>query len=568
MASFPDLRPGSCSAKAESKAVRRTRLLALLAASTALLFTAFLAVSELATLRGAKAHDASAYLTRELGPPLGSASLVRMPARIHPALGGKLEIRRGGLKVTAGRDTLSLRFAGKAPWRQFANGVARPSPFGRESITFGVNRVEQSLLVDRRQGTKVWRWQLASNLRARVADDGSVRFDGNRALSILPVAIFDRDRRDVTPADARWSLRGRTLELRLNDAQLPTPYVIDPIALVAACGSGGCANATTTSGTTVTITRPASVATGNLMVAQIVVRSNAALTAPAGWSTIGNLQTSGTGLEQRIYYRFATAADTAGTTYQWSWTGAVDATGAIMGYSGVDATNPFDVTPSNNSGTGTTATATGVTTTQTNDMLVAFYAAQGQSGPAVTLTQDASQTVAQEYTITSGSSPVSKARATGSDGSQAAAGATGNMTATASASTPWAAHLVALMPPLAADGAGTLSSSLSNVSASQTGRTITFTYTAATGGMQNGAITHRRAQRLERAVDDRRQRGLHDREHRNGRRREPDDHRLRGDALRRCDDDDHLRIDCWRRAWRDGDLHHRRPDVAGAAEGA
>ena len=50
-------------------------------------------------------------------------------------------------------------------------------------------------------------------------------------------------------------------------------------------------------------------------------------------------------------------------------------------------TNPIDVAATDNAGTGTTATATGLTTTQTNDMLDAFYGVQGQSGPAVTATQ-------------------------------------------------------------------------------------------------------------------------------------------------------------------------------------
>src|SRR6266511_6039370 len=121
MASFPDQRSHSRSAKAGRRAARIFRAPVLLAVSAALLLTAFFAVSELATLRGAKAHDASAYLTRELGSPLSSASLVRTPARIHPALGGKLEIRNGGLKVTSGRDTLSLRYGAKGPWRQYAN---------------------------------------------------------------------------------------------------------------------------------------------------------------------------------------------------------------------------------------------------------------------------------------------------------------------------------------------------------------------------------------------------------------------------------------------------------------
>ena len=41
----------------------------------------------------------------------------------------------------------------------------------------------------------------------------------------------------------------------------------------------------------------------------------------------------------------------------------------------------------------------------------------------------------------------------------------------------------------AADGTGTLTTPTSAVSASQTGRTITFTYTAATGGINNGSVT-------------------------------------------------------------------------------
>src|SRR5206468_1187549 len=117
----------------------------------------------------------------------------------------------------------------------FANGVARPTPFGREVIAFGTNRVEQSLLVERRQGAKVWRWQLASNVHARIAGDGSVRFDTS-PLRILPVTILDRDGRDVTPRGLRWSLGKHTLVLRLDDARLPSPYVIDPVAAVGACG--------------------------------------------------------------------------------------------------------------------------------------------------------------------------------------------------------------------------------------------------------------------------------------------------------------------------------------------
>src|SRR3954454_1063337 len=103
MASFPDLRPGSRLAKAKGVAVRRSGSLRLLAVSAVLLLTAFFAVSELATLRGAKAHDASAFLTRELGPPLDRASLVRVPARKT-----KVSLSAGGFHVDRSGYSLML----------------------------------------------------------------------------------------------------------------------------------------------------------------------------------------------------------------------------------------------------------------------------------------------------------------------------------------------------------------------------------------------------------------------------------------------------------------------------
>src|SRR5438270_95604 len=122
MASFPDLRPQRRSAKAESAAVSRSRTPVLLAVSAALLLTASFAVSELATLRGAKAHDASAFLTRALGPPLERAPLVRRPAR-----GVRVGIRHGGfdLRTPEGSISLVAEHVGSTPWQRFENGTMR-----------------------------------------------------------------------------------------------------------------------------------------------------------------------------------------------------------------------------------------------------------------------------------------------------------------------------------------------------------------------------------------------------------------------------------------------------------
>src|SRR5437016_10168727 len=133
MASFPDLRPQKRSATAESGAVFPFRRLAfVLAALAALVSTAFFAVSELATLRGAKAHDASAFLTRELGPPQSQASLVRTPT--HDT---KIEFTQAGLAAGTkhGRLTLASTPSAKGTWSRYEHGVARPTSFGRETIT-------------------------------------------------------------------------------------------------------------------------------------------------------------------------------------------------------------------------------------------------------------------------------------------------------------------------------------------------------------------------------------------------------------------------------------------------
>src|SRR5947209_5953506 len=55
----------------------------------------------------------------------------------------------------------------------------------------------------------------------------------------LEVAHLDEHGKDVTPAGLRWKVKrdrgAEWLELRLDDARLPVPYVIDPIALVGTC---------------------------------------------------------------------------------------------------------------------------------------------------------------------------------------------------------------------------------------------------------------------------------------------------------------------------------------------
>ena len=118
----------------------------------------------------------------------------------------------------------------------------------------------------------------------------------------------------------------------------------------------------------------------------------------------------------------------------------------------------------------------------------------------------------------------------------------------------------------AADGSGTLTTGTSAVSASQTGNTITFTYTAATGGINNGTVTLVVPAGWTAPSTTAGQCRLHHLERGDGVSGRPDDHDLVADAGRRRHRDDHLRLDRGRRLRRDCHLEHGRADLAGAGE--
>src|SRR5207248_2260110 len=157
-----------------------------------------------------------------------------------PARGVNVAVRTAGVRVShRGGGAVSLDLAGtaSAETKAYANGVSRTTAFGNETVTVTPQRTEQFLTVDRRQGPRTWAWTLrASHLMPAVEPDGSVRFTDRRGdmadLHVLPVAILDRSGNDVTPAGLRWTVKRRgqswRLLLRLDDANLPVPYVIDP----------------------------------------------------------------------------------------------------------------------------------------------------------------------------------------------------------------------------------------------------------------------------------------------------------------------------------------------------
>src|SRR4029450_1567797 len=150
--------------------------------------------------------------------------------------------------------------------------------------------------------------------------------------------ILDTDGRDISTADLRWEIARRngswSLELPLDDSELPTPYIIDPASFNVGSGSVG----PTTTNPTMGLGVPASVKLGDLLIAHVtwVGGSNVTATQPGGWTQLDQTRNEGTNVGGQVWYKNASVADTSGGTYTWSFSPNAIATGGIAAYTGID----------------------------------------------------------------------------------------------------------------------------------------------------------------------------------------------------------------------------------------
>ena len=210
----------------------KLKLMGLLVAAAACAGTLVLAGVGLRDTNRVLTFEPAPFLVDALGKPDASPPALRKPAR-----GVNVRIAHHGYTVrnTGHAVSISSALAGGS-WRSFAKGATRAAPFGSETVTVGPKTTEDWLTVERRQGTRTWRWRLGSRkLTPSLSPDGSVRFASGAQvapLRIRPVSVLDAHGGKITPAGLRWSLardaRGYVLELPLDDSDLPLPYVIDP----------------------------------------------------------------------------------------------------------------------------------------------------------------------------------------------------------------------------------------------------------------------------------------------------------------------------------------------------
>jgi MSHA biogenesis protein MshQ len=145
---------------------------------------------------------------------------------------------------------------------------------------------------------------------------------------------------------------------------------------------------TTTIPTSLTIAVPAGTSNGDVMVAAIGWRQDAAITAtvPAGW-VAQTAVTEATGIPnvQQLYYKIVTGAEPA--NYTWTFSGNLTGVaGGIINFTGVDTSNVVNVIGGN--GTGATGqinfTANSVNTTVADTMIISahsFSSSQTMSTP-------------------------------------------------------------------------------------------------------------------------------------------------------------------------------------------
>jgi len=189
---------------------------------------------------------------------------------------------------------------------------------------------------------------------------------------------------------------------------------------------------TVTNGTTVS--KPAGVVAGDLLLATLEVDEDPApVSGPAGWTLLLDTvaaQGTGSAYHAQVWYRVAGASEPS--SYTWTVSGSPWVDVGVLAYSNVNQASPIDVSSGRYVGVTASPSTDAVTTTGTNEMLVALFI-NYNSG-----TWTAGSGMTQRYNFDSNEAQ---------DALQASAGSTGARTATNSTSGPTTAQIVVLRGP-------------------------------------------------------------------------------------------------------------------------
>jgi hypothetical protein len=123
--------------------------------------------------------------------------------------------------------------------------------------------------------------------------------------------------------------------------------------------------------TTLTINKPTSLISGDLLLASITYDkgANTTISSPTGWTPI-RATNNGLNVGIATYYKFAGASEPS--SYNWTISPSRTAVGGIVVYTGVEPINPIDTT-SDASGHSSSASAPSIITTEANEVIVAVF---------------------------------------------------------------------------------------------------------------------------------------------------------------------------------------------------
>jgi hypothetical protein len=189
---------------------------------------------------------------------------------------------------------------------------------------------------------------------------------------------------------------------------------------------------TVTNGTTVS--KPSGAAAGDLLLATLEVDEDpATVTAPSGWTllqdTVGAPGT-GNAFHTQVWWKLAGASEPS--SYTWTVSGGPWVDIGLLAYTNVNQTSPIDVSAGRNAGTTSTPATPAVTTSGSNEMVVALFV-NFESG-----NWTAGSGMTRRYNFDSNEAQ---------DVLQATPGTTGTKTATSTVSGPMTADIVVLRGP-------------------------------------------------------------------------------------------------------------------------
>lgn len=315
----------------------------------------------------------------------------------------------------------------------------------------------------------------ANNASNKNSDRLSASVDG----SIVQVDCYDNADRLISSSDTRYSsptydshnnttgLGTSTMTYDAADRHMTTisggttiTYkrdALDRIVERTTTGTGGSATptyrdsstSTSNGATSLTINRPATTQTGDVLFADIVtnVGNSSTISAPSGWTQL--VTDSNSALRSSAFWHVASAGDPSSFTFTFN--GSYQSSGGIAAYSGVDTTNPIDSTNDNlSSSPGTSWHTWDALTSNANDRALVFSGVKNTTN----VTPNSSQTERWEVS-SSGGAANTHAQSEMSDALVSSSGTWFRGQGTLAASSDWTGQLFLLKP-----GSGTTSTTV------------------------------------------------------------------------------------------------------------